>query len=82
MERQINFVQGRRKKLTKSQKVDLKIFKGVLGIFGVFVADCLITLGIDFYLQFQVKDAKDQQKQMERQVTAQESVEQIYCCYY
>ncbi|MDH5533520.1 MAG: hypothetical protein OEX81_03785 [Candidatus Pacebacteria bacterium] len=76
MEREINFVQGRRKKLTKSQKVDLKIFKGVLGVFGVFVAIFLITLGVDFYLQFQVKSAKDQQKQMERQVAAQESIEQ------
>lgn len=76
MERQINFVQGRRKKLTKSQKIDLKIFKVVLGVFGVFVAIFLITLGIDFYLQFQVKDAKNQQRQMERQVVAQESIEQ------
>jgi hypothetical protein len=76
MARQINFVQGRRKQLTKDQKKDFKIFKIVMGAFGILVAIFLIILGVDFYLQFQVKSAKDQQKDMERQVLAQESVEQ------
>jgi hypothetical protein len=76
MAREINFVQGRRKKLTKSQKNDFKIFKIVLGIFGVLVTIFLISLVVDFYLKFQVKSTKDQQKQMEKQVAAQESIEQ------
>lgn len=76
MSREINFVQGRRKKLTKDQKKDFQIFRIVLSIFGVLVFVFIVTLGVDFYLQFQVKKAQDDQTQMERQVLAQESVEQ------
>lgn len=76
MAREINFVQGRRKKLTKDQKKDFQIFRIVIGVFGFLVVVFLITLGVDFYLQFQVKQAQDEQKQIERQVLAQESVEQ------
>lgn len=76
MEREINFVQGRRKKLTKSQKNDFKIFKIVSIIFGILIAVFLITLGLDFYLKFQIADVKDQQKEMEREIANQVSVEQ------
>lgn len=76
MAREINFVQGRRKKLTKAQKNDLKIFKIVVGVFGVLLGLFLITLAIDFYLQFQIKRTQDQQTQMEREVLSQENVEQ------
>jgi hypothetical protein len=76
MAREINFVQGRRKKLTKDQKKDFQIFRIVVATFGILIAVFLITLGIDFYLKFQVKNAQDQQQEMERQILAQESVEQ------
>ncbi|NCN87740.1 MAG: hypothetical protein GW941_02500 [Candidatus Pacebacteria bacterium] len=76
MAKDINFVQNRRKKLTKDQKKDFQIFKIVVGTFGVLLAVFFITLGIDFYLKFQVKKAQDQQREMERQVLAQEPIEQ------
>ena len=47
-----------------------------MGIFGLFVLTFLITLSINFYLQFQVKTTKDQQTQMELQVSDQVGVEQ------
>lgn len=71
----INFVQNRRKKLTKSQKNDFRIFQIVAGGFGVLILVFIVTMGLNFYLQFRVSGIQDQQKQMERRITDQQDVE-------
>ncbi|NCN03724.1 MAG: hypothetical protein GW942_01460 [Candidatus Pacebacteria bacterium] len=76
MPKEINFIQGRRKKLTKDQKNDFKIFKIASTTFAILIATFLITLGLDFFLKFQVKNAQEKQIDMEKQVLAKESVEQ------
>lgn len=76
MAREINFVQSRRKTLTKNQENDLKIFKITAGVFGVLIAVFLVVLGIDFFLQFQVKAVMDNEKRMESQILSHGLVEQ------
>lgn len=76
MSREINFVQSRRKQLTKNQENDLKIFKITAGVFGFLVVIFLIVLGVNFFLQFQVKSVMDQEKRMETQILSNGLVEQ------
>jgi len=76
MSREINFVQSRRKQLTKNQENDLKIFKISGAVFGVLVVVFVIALGINFYLQFRIKGIKDQEKKMETQILSNGLIEQ------
>lgn len=76
MAREINFVQSRRRQLTKNQENDLKIFKITTGVFGVLVVGFLAVLITNFFLQFQVKSIKDQEKQLETQILSNGLVEQ------
>lgn len=76
MSREINFVQSRRKQLTKHQESDLKIFKISGAIFGVLIVVFLITLGVDFYLKFQLKSVIDQEKKMEAEILSNGLIEQ------
>lgn len=76
MAREINFVQSRRKQLTKNQENDLKIFKISGAVFGVLVVIFLVALSINFYLQFRIKSIKDQEKRMESQILSNGLIEQ------
>lgn len=76
MAREINFVQSRRKQLTKNQENDLKIFKIAGGVFAGLVVVFLVALSINFYLQFRIKSIKDQEKRMETQILSNGLIEQ------
>lgn len=76
MSREINFVQARRKQLTKHQQSDLKIFKITSITFGVLIAIFLVVLSTDLFLQFRVKSLMNQEKQIESQILGHGLVEQ------
>jgi hypothetical protein len=76
METSINFVQNRRKKLTKNQANDFKVLKIVAGLFGILIIVLGATFGVYFYLGSQVKDIKDQQKTLEKQILSKKSTEE------
>lgn len=76
MAREINFVQSRRKQLTKNQENDLKVFKIAGAVFGILIIVFLIALSINFYLQFRIKSIKDQEKRMETQILSNGLIEQ------
>lgn len=76
MAREINFVQSRRNKLTKSQELDRRIFRISAAVFAIAIGGFLIALGINFYLKFQISSLENQQRNMEAQVLDQEQTEQ------
>jgi len=76
MGRSINFVQNRRKKFTKSQANDFKVLKIVAVLFGALIVILGIVFAVYFYLSSQVKNIKNEQKALEREILSQESTEQ------
>lgn len=77
----INFVRDQRKKLTKQQQLDRKIFRVALGA-------CLLTfvvfIGVTaarLYLAFQVSQLTDQQNQQMTLIRQQEANERTYVIF-
>lgn len=77
----INFLSERRKKLTKQQILDLKIFRIVSGIaIGAFIV-LLISVGARMAFAFNLKKITDLQAQTLQQVKSQEESEKSYVIF-
>lgn len=77
----INFLSERRKKLTKQQVVDLKIFRLMTGIgIGVFLV-FLLSLGARLALAYNLDQVAQRQNQLMKVVQSQEDEEKSYVIF-
>lgn len=78
---EINFVSQRRKKLTKLEQSDRKIFKISIGLFTGVIVVFLVVIGLRFFLINQVAGLKTSQNSLKSQVVSQEEVERSFVIF-
>lgn len=78
MARDINFLRDRRKRLSKSQEQDKKLFRFSLIGFSVVIVMALVASGVRFFFIQQQSGLVREQEQFKSVILAQESVERQY----
>ena len=74
----INFLEKRRKNLSKLEKQDRKILKYTSVLFGVVLVIVLVLFGTRYYFNTQVAQAMVEQKRLEQEVLAKEDTEEAF----
>ncbi|HYD34547.1 MAG TPA: hypothetical protein VD999_00610 [Vitreimonas sp.] len=77
----INFLRNRQKELSKLDQQDRRFFKIAMVVFGVITILSIIATSSQLFLTYRVKQLKDKQNELKRQVVSQENVERSYVIF-
>lgn len=77
----INFLKDRRKKLTKQQLLDMKVFRVAGGVLLACFVLFVVGIGIRLYLAYELDLQKNRENQLMAQIRAQEENEEAYVVF-
>lgn len=77
----INFLRDRRRRLTKQQALDQKMFKAAAAVCGICFGIFIASVGIRLFLAYQLQQLGDRENRLLAQVRSQEDSERSYVIF-
>jgi hypothetical protein len=81
MSREINFLEERRKRVTKLNKTDQKLFEWTIIGFSVTLVICIIVLAVSFFLNRQLTQIQADQETTKNQILNNQSTERSFVLF-